>query len=65
MTFNELTDQQKYFLKQSMLCELLDRIGETPSYGELGDVNASILDEEVASYYSGFDFTEDDFGEIE
>lgn len=57
----ELNRDQLVELKQTMLCERMDQCGESPSYGELADVDETISDEEVYIYYAGFIFSPDDF----
>ena len=61
MTVHELNRDQLTSVKQSMLCERMDANGETPSYGELADVDEIISDEEVFREYAGTEFSEDDF----
>lgn len=56
-----LNRDQLVELKQTMLCERMDRRGESPSYGELADVDETISDEEVYTFYAGFIFSPDDF----
>ncbi len=61
MTVRELNEDQMRDLKEQMLFRLLDEHGESPSYGELADVDKIISDEEVFSRYEDRDFSEDDF----
>ncbi len=61
MTVRELNEDQMRELKEQMLFHLLDECGESPSYGELANVDVAIPDEEVFSEYEDRDFSEDDF----
>ena len=61
MTVYDLNRDQLTEVKQRMLMEQYDQLGETPSYGELADVDDLISDEEVYAEYAGTDFVPDDF----
>lgn len=61
MSVEELNRNQLVQLKQNMLMERMDAKGETPSWGELAEVDSLITDEEVQQEYAGTDFVTDDF----
>lgn len=61
MSVEELNRDQLIQLKQNMLMERMDEEGETPSWGELAEVDSIITDEEVQQEYAGTDFVTDDF----
>lgn len=61
MTVYDLNRDQLEELKQHILCERYDERGETPSWGELADVDDIISDEEVYEEYGGTYFSPDDF----
>ena len=61
MTVYDLNRDQLTEVKQRMLMEQYDLRGETPSYGELADVDDLISDEEVYAEYAGTEFVPDDF----
>ncbi len=61
MTVRELNEDQMRELKEQMLFRLLDERGESPSYGELANVDVAISDDEVFSEYEDRHFSEDDF----
>jgi len=48
-------------LKERYLIDLMDRKGETPSYGELDAVDDLIDDETIFEVFSGVNFVEEDF----
>ena len=62
MKFGELSREQKIDVKQSLLCERLDRDEHrSPSCGELADADATISDEECEKVFAGTDFAPEDF----
>lgn len=61
MYVTELNKDQICLLKQDMLMRLLDKVGQTPSYGELMDVDSFISDDDVRNEFAGVDFVQDDF----
>ena len=61
MRVTELNREQLTELKQSMLCDAVDEMGESPSWGDLFEADELISDERVFEEYSNTDFTEDDF----
>lgn len=61
MSFNELSRDQKIEAKQSMLCEQYDKLGKSPSWGELADADETISDAEAKEYYGGTNFVPEDF----
>lgn len=61
MSVEELNRDQLIQLKQNMLMERMDEEGETPSWGELAEVDSLITDEEVQQEYAGTEFVTADF----
>ena len=61
MTVRELSREELLELKSRYYTELLDRKGESPSYGELAQVETLVSDEEVYEEYDGIDFVKEDF----
>ena len=61
MSVEELNREQLTQLKQNMLMERMDAEGETPSWGELAEVDSLITDEEVQQEYAGTEFVTADF----
>ena len=61
MTFDELSKDQKYELKQRMLIARYDKNSEGPSYGELADADEIISDDEARKWAEGIEFSPDDF----
>lgn len=61
MTVRELSREELVELKQRYYTEKLDRLGESPSYGELADIDELVTDEEVYEEYGDVDFVPDDF----
>lgn len=60
-TVKELTREQLIELKQNYLTQKMDEKGESPSYGELAEVNQTITDDEIYAEYDGTMFSDDDF----
>lgn len=61
MEVKDLSRDQLIELKQALLSQRYDSKGESPSYGELADVDELISDEEIFAAYAGTSFSEDDF----
>lgn len=61
MSVEELNCDQLIQVKQFMLMERMDAEGETPSWGELAEVDSLITDEEVQEEYAATEFVTDDF----
>jgi len=62
MKVHELSREQFVELKQNYLCEIMDRrTGETPSWGELANVDEIVSDAEVFDFYAETEFFPDDF----
>lgn len=58
MNVRDLTRDELIELKQRYYT---DHCNDSPSYGELADVDALVTDEEVFEEYADVDFVEDDF----
>lgn len=61
MTFDELSKDQKYELKQRILISRDDKNPEGPSYGELADADNIVSDDEARKWAEGIEFSPDDF----
>ena len=61
MTFDELSRDQKYELKQRILISRADKSPEGPSYGELADADEIVSDDEARKWAEGIEFSPDDF----
>lgn len=61
MKVTELTRDELTELKTRYYSDLLDKRGESPSYGELAQIDALVTDEEVYEEYDDVDFVKDDF----
>jgi len=61
MRLKDLTNEQRFELKQRMLTERNDEAGEGTSYGELADADKFIGDDELEAEYRGTVFSSDDF----
>ena len=61
MKVTELTRDELTELKTRYYSDLLDKRGETPSYGELSAIDELVTDEEVYQEYADVDFVKDDF----
>lgn len=61
MKVTELSRDELIELKQRYYTEKLDTVGESPSYGELADIDELVTDEEVYAEYDDVDFVPDDF----
>ena len=62
MSFDDLTREQKVYVKQEMLCNRADENSDGVSYGELAAADDLISDAEAREEYAGTFFVEDDFG---
>lgn len=62
MTFAELNEDQRIQLKQRILVDRNEAIGEGTSYGELADADELVSDEDLEACYAGTEFSPDDFG---
>lgn len=62
MTFAELNEDQRIQLKQRILVDRNEAIGEGTSYGELADADELVSDEDLEACYDGTEFSPDDFG---
>lgn len=61
MNVRELTRDELTELKTRYYSDLLDKRGETPSYGELAQIDELVTDEEVYQEYADVDFVKEDF----
>lgn len=61
MTLKDLNRDQRIELKQRILTEQRDAIGETPSWGELADADELVSDEDLHDWFDGTEFCEEDF----
>ena len=61
MTVYDLNRDQLEELKQRYLFEALDERGETPSWGELADVDNVYSDDFIRKVYADYEFSSDDF----
>ena len=61
MRLNELNEDQRFMLKQRLVCEKWDAHNKTPSYGDLAEADKIITDEELEQEYDGVEFVEEDF----
>ena len=61
MTLDELNDEQRLELKQRIVMDRNEHIGEETSYGELADADELVDDEVLECWAEGMEFSEDDF----
>lgn len=61
MTFDELNEDQRMELKQHILMERNEHLGEGTSYEELALADDLVSDEDLGELYEGTEFSEDDF----
>lgn len=61
MTFDELNEDQRVELKQHIIMERNEHIGEGTSQGELALADDLVSDEDLRELYEGTEFSEDDF----
>jgi hypothetical protein len=62
MTFAELNEDQRIQLKQRILVDRNEAMGEGTSYGELANADELVSDEDLEACYDGTEFSPDDFG---
>lgn len=61
MRFDDLTAEQKLELKQRILEDRNEHLGEGTSYGELANADELVDDEVLEAEYGGTEFSPDDF----
>ncbi len=61
MTVTELTRDEMIELKGRYYTELLDKVGESPGYGDIAAVDSLVDDKTIYEVYEGVDFVKDDF----
>ena len=61
MSFDELNDEQRLELKQRILEDRNEHLGEGTSYGELAMADELVDDEGLEAEYGGTEFSPDDF----
>lgn len=61
MKVQELNREQLTELKQDYLLRKMEKDNKSPSFGELVNINSLVSDQEVFTFYSDFDFVNDDF----
>ena len=61
MDVKNLNREELVELKERYYTGLLDRKGESPSYGELAAIDDLVDDDTIFEVYAGVDFVEDDF----
>ena len=61
MKVKELTRYELIELKCNYYTGLLNEKGETPSWGEYAEIDTLVSDEEIFEFYSGIEFTREDF----
>lgn len=61
MTVKELNRDQLIELKQDYLLRKMEKDNKSPSWGELCNIENLVSDQEVFTFYSDFDFVNDDF----
>lgn len=61
MRLGDLTGEQRLELKQRVLEDRNERVGEGTSYGELADADELVDDEVLEAEYNGTRFVSDDF----
>jgi len=61
MRLNELNEEQRLQLKQSVLEARNEERGEGTSYGELADAGELVSDAELEDSFGGTEFSENDF----
>jgi hypothetical protein len=61
LSFDDLSRDQIIELKQRVLCDMYDKDGESPSWGDLADADELVSDEEVRNEYGGTRFSPEDF----
>lgn len=61
MTYDELNKDQKLELKQQIVMDRNEHIGEGTSYGELALADELVSDGDLEAEYGGTEFSPDDF----
>ena len=61
MKLSDLTNEQRLELKQAIVRDRNEHIGEGTSYGELADADELVSDEVLEAEYAGTEFVPDDF----
>jgi hypothetical protein len=61
MKLSDLTNEQRLELKQAIVKDRNEHIGEGTSYGELADADELVDDEVLEEAYAGTEFSPDDF----
>ena len=61
MTLVDLTNEQRLELKQDIVRDRNEHIGEGTSYGELANADELVDDEVLEEAYAGTEFSPDDF----
>lgn len=61
MTFDELNNDQRIELKQSILTCRNEAMGDGTSYEELANADDLVSDEDLRDWYGSTVFSEDDF----
>lgn len=61
MRLGDLTNEQRLELKQDIVKDRNEHIGEGTSYGELANADELVDDEVLQEAYAGTEFTSDDF----
>ena len=61
MKVQELNREQLTELKQDYLLRKMEKDNKSPSFGELCNIDTLVSDQEVFTFYSDFDFVDDDF----
>lgn len=61
MKLSDLTNEQRLELKQAIVKDRNEHIGEGTSYGELADADELVDDEVLVEAYAGTEFSPDDF----
>ena len=61
MRLDELSEEQKLELKQRILEDRNEHLGEGTSYGELADADELVSDEDARDWAEGMEFSPDDF----
>lgn len=61
MRLSDLTNEQRLELKQAIVKDRNEHIGEGTSYGELANADELVDDEVLEEAYAGTEFTPDDF----
>lgn len=61
MRLDELSEEQKLELKQRILEDRNEHLGEGTSYGELANADELVDDEVLEAEYGGTEFSPDDF----